>query len=57
VFVSNDDARTEIANKRRREKFQQWLNRGVEEYSDLMSPQFKFELIIEQSGGNNELGI
>ena len=57
VFVANEDARREIADKRRREKFQQWLNRGVDEYTDLMSPQFKFDLIIEQSGGNNELGI
>jgi len=56
VFVSNEDARKEIARKRKEEKFNQWLQRGIEEYKDFMSPQLLLELMVD---GNsvNALGI
>jgi hypothetical protein len=57
MYVTNENARKEIARKRKQEKFRQWIERGLSEYDDLMSTQFKFELIIEKSGGDNELGI
>ena len=57
MYVTNENARKEIARKRKQEKFRQWIERGLSEYDDLMSPQFKFELIIEKSEGDNELGI
>jgi len=56
VFVSNEDVRKEIAMKRKEEKFNQWLQRGIEEYKDFMSPQLLLELMVD---GNsvNALGI
>ena len=55
VFVSNEDVRKEIAMKRKEEKFNQWLQRGIEEYKDFMSPQLLLELMVD--GNNNALGI
>jgi hypothetical protein len=48
VFVEHPETRKELARKRKREKYVQWLNRGIEEYADIMPSSLRFELIIEQ---------
>lgn len=57
IFVSNVDARKEIASKRKREKFEQWLERGLNEYDDLMLPETKKHLIYEKDLDSIPLGI
>lgn len=49
VYVSNEDARKEIAQKRRHEKFMQWLERGLNEYNDLMNSETKKHLEWEKT--------
>lgn len=57
VYVSNEESRKEIARKRKAEKYHQWLQRGVDEYLDLMSAQLRLEILVDQNGGHNPLGI
>jgi len=57
VYVSNAEARKEIAFKRKAEKFHQWLQRGCDEYLDFMSPQLRLEVLTDHHGGHNHLGV
>ena len=57
IYVSNEDARKEIAQKRRQEKFMQWIERGLNEYSDMMMPELEQQLNFEKHFDAIPLGI
>jgi hypothetical protein len=57
IYVSNENARKEIAQKRRQEKFMQWLERGLNEYDDMMFPETKKHLENEKHFYSIQLGI
>jgi hypothetical protein len=44
-FVHDAEQRRKLSNARFRDKYKQWLSRGLEEYADIMPSQLYFELM------------
>ena len=57
MFVANEDSRKEIALNRKREKFMQWLERGLNEYHDMMLLETIQHLQNEKDYESIPLGI
>lgn len=51
VYVSNENVRIDLAQNRKIEKYKQWVNRGIDEYEELMSPD-TLKMLIEERGGS-----
>jgi predicted DNA-binding transcriptional regulator len=48
IFVEHPNVRRELAEKRHREKFIQWVERGLKEYESLMYSDTKRALAMER---------
>jgi DNA-binding transcriptional ArsR family regulator len=57
MYVANENARKEIAHKRKQEKFRQWIERGLSEYDDLMSVDTMKALKSEENMDLSYIGI